>query len=194
MFPAPFAKSFVINRCVDAGRLHTLTPRLRALGADAERFPAIADPSPERSCAMTHAEVVREARRRNLTSVLILEDDVVFHPYLPALWPRVAAQLACVPYDVFYLYRWESPRDEWPCDVVKAGGTLCTHCYAVHARYFDGFIGLVESNLHRAVDVVLRDTREAAFYATSVNLAGQDAGISLIDHLRKPVRWRRSDG
>ena len=90
--------------------------------------------------------------------------------------------------------RWESPRDEWPCDVVQASGTLCTHCYAVHSRYFDGFINLVESNLHRCVDLVLRDTEEAALYATSVNLAGQEAGISLIDHERKLERWRRGDG
>ena len=194
MFPAPFAKVYFINRCVDAERLHALTARLRALGVDAERFAAITDPSPARSCAMTHAAVVREAQRRNLTSVLILEDDVIFHPFLPKLWPRVAAQLASVEYDLFYLYRWESLQDEWPCDVVKARGTLCTHCYAVHGRYFEQFIDLVESNLHRSVDLVLRDTEEATLYATSVNLAGQDAGISLIDHQRKLVRWRSRDG
>jgi len=194
MFPAPFAKAFFINRSDDAERLHAVTERLRALGFDAERFAAISDPSPARSCALTHAAVVREAQRRNLTSVLILEDDVIFHPWLRKLWPRVAAQLASVEYDLFYLYRWESRRDEWPCEVVKAAGTLCTHCYAVHARYFDGFIDLVESNLHRSVDLVLRDVEEAALYATSVNLAGQDAGVSLIDNQRKAVRWRRSDG
>jgi len=194
MFPAPFAKVFFINRCVDAERLHTVTLRLRALGVEAERFPAITDPSPARSCAMTHAAVVREARRRNLPSVLILEDDVVFHPGLPKLWPRVAAQLASLEYDLFYLYRWEWLQDEWPCEVVKAGGTLCTHCYAVHGRYFEQFIDLVESNLHRSVDLVLRDVEGVALYATSVNLAGQDAGVSLIDNQRKCVRWRGSDG
>src|SRR5215472_9870810 len=108
MFPAPFAKVFFINRCVDAERLHVLRARLRVFGFDAERFPAITDPSPARSCAMTHAAVVREAQRRNLTSVLIMEDDVIFHPWLRRLWPRVSAQLASVEYDLFYLYRWES--------------------------------------------------------------------------------------
>ncbi len=194
MFPAPLAKVFVINRCVDVERLRAFKARVRALGVDAERFPAIPDPSPVRSCSITHAAVVREAQRRNLTSVLILEDDVIFHPWLPKLWPGVAAQLPSVEYDLFYLYRWESPRDEWPCDVVRASGTLCTHCYAVHSRYFDRFIDLVESNLHRCVDLVLRDTEETAFYATSVNLAGQDAGISLLDNQRKVARWRSSDG
>src|SRR5581483_5893661 len=121
------------------------------------------------------------------------EDDVVFHERLPELWPRVAAQLAATEYDLFYLYRWESPEDEWPCEVVPVSGTLCSHCYAVHGRYFDRFVDLVESNSHRPVDLVLLDAGGAAIYATSVNLAGQDAGTSLIDHQTKGIRWRSND-
>jgi len=194
VFPAPFETIFFINRDCDVPRRRIVTARLQILGAEAERFASIPDPSPARSCALTHAAVVREARRRNLRSVLILEDDVVFHSRLPELWPRVAAQLACTEYDLFYLYRWESPGDEWPCEVVRVSGTLCAHCYAVHGRYFDRFIDLVESNSHCPVDQVLQDTGGAAIYATSVNLAGQDRGTSLIDRKKKGIRWRGSDG
>jgi len=193
MFPKAFDKVFFINRDADEERLRVLTARLQALDIEAERFAPIPDPSPGRSCALTHAAVVREACSRGLGNVLILEDDVVFHSELPALWPRVAAQLASTEYDLFYLYRWESPQDEWPCEVIRASGTLCTHCYAVHGRYFERFIELVESNSDRFVDLVLRDEREAAIYATSVNLAGQDAGVSLIDNQKKGLRWRARD-
>jgi len=194
MFPAPFEKVFFINRDVDGPRLHALTVRLREMAVAAERFVPIADPSPARSCALTHAAVVREARRRKLKSVLILEDDVIFHSRLPDLWPRVAAQLASTEYDLLYLYRWESPEDEWPCEVVRANGTLCTHCYAVHDRYFDRFVDLVESNSYCPVDLVLRHAEGIVTYATSVNLAGQDAGTSLIDKQEKGLRWRSSEG
>lgn len=193
-FPAPFDKVFFINRGADAKRLHALTARLRALDVEAERFVPIPAPTAARSCALTHAAVVREARTRNLTSVLILEDDVVFHKRLPDLWPRVAAQLASTEYDLFYLYRWESPGDELPCKIVRVSSSLCTHCYAVHRRYFDRFVDMVESNPRRPVDFVLRDDGGPAVYATSVNLAGQDAGISLISKRKKGVRWRSSDG
>jgi len=193
IFPAPFDHVFFINRDRDAHRLQALTARLRVLGVEAERFAPIPDSSPARSCALTHAAVVREARTRNLRNVLVLEDDVIFHSEMSDLWPRVAAQLAGIEYDLFYLYRWERPADEWPLEVVRVSGTLCSHCYAVHGRYFDRFIDLVESNLHRPVDLVLRDIREAAIYATSVNLAGQDAGVSLIDQQKKGIRWRSTD-
>jgi len=194
MFPAPFEKVFFINRDADAPRLRALKVRLQELAVEAERFAPVPDPSPARSCALTHAALVREARRRKLRSVLILEDDVVFHSRLADLWPDVAAQLASTEYDLLYLYRWESPGDEWPCELVRASGTLCTHCYAVHGRYFDRFVELVESNSHCPVDLVLRHAEGTATYATSVNLAGQDAGISLIDKQEKSVRWRSSEG
>ncbi|WP_049714318.1 hypothetical protein [Streptomyces caatingaensis] len=64
--------------------------RFRRLGADAivRRFPAVTvsgDDGRAAGHALSHRRAVEQARRRGLSHVLVLEDDVTFHPDAEAL-------------------------------------------------------------------------------------------------------------
>jgi len=197
-----FSHAFVINLESDHERMGVLTPRLQAVGIEFERFQALqfegsGKREAQRGDAFSHLEVVREARRRKLESVLIMEDDVVFRPDFLKLWAIILPQLQTLDYDIFYGYDWHSASTSAAdLRITPIAGTFCSHFWAIHSCFYDTFIEAVELNDQKEaplpVDTLFR-SRKDRVYAPTYNLVGQDAGTSLITKKFKPLRWSAWD-
>lgn len=109
-----FDHIFVINLPSRADRRREMARQLRRVGlslqsAQIELFPAI---RPDRKadfesigalgCFLSHLEVLRLARERRYSRVLILEDDVNFAPRFEEQIDECVAALQQQPWDVFY--------------------------------------------------------------------------------------------
>jgi glycosyl transferase family 25 len=93
-------------------------------------------------CLLSHVEVVREARRRNVPSVLIFEDDAVFDDHFES---KFAASIGQVPPDWDILFFGALHRDE-PIEVASGIARITqaysTYACALRATVFDAFIEL----------------------------------------------------
>lgn len=93
-------------------------------------------------CLLSHLEAVRRARREGVPQVLILEDDVVFHPDLHA---RFAAGLEELPDDWDMLY-FGALHDREPERVsprlARLTRSYSTFAYALRHTVYDAFLDL----------------------------------------------------
>lgn len=103
-------------------------------------------------CLRSHLQVVREARKLGVPSVLIFEDDVVFDTCLQANFRHYIGQ---VPADWDMLYfgalHMEDPL-EISANVQQIRRAYSTYAYALNHTVFDAFIDL-NSQAATAVDV-----------------------------------------
>lgn len=77
------------------------------------RFPAIETPKNHHvGCALSHRALIAGARERGLKSILVLEDDVVFHRDTARLLGGMVKELDSVEWDLFYLggHTWGSHK------------------------------------------------------------------------------------
>jgi glycosyl transferase, family 25 len=101
-------------------------------------------------CLLSHLHVVQQARELDFESVLIFEDDAVFHPEFTT---KLAAFVADVPSDWDMLYFGALHKDEpfkisgRVCRITKANSTFA---YALKRTVFEAFIELN----HRAEHVL----------------------------------------
>ncbi len=137
-------------------------------------------------CMMSHLECIRYARSKGLESILILEDDVEFHPQLNELFEKSVADLP-EGWGMFYLGGNTNHEPDALLPVTehisKVNYLLCLHAYAVHQRAYDTIINYAEIAKNRIIDVVLADLQPVIpTYKTEPNLAWQRASYSDIEH------------
>lgn len=117
------------------------------------------DPGPfpstgARGCFESHLAVLRRARDRGLGNVLVLEDDVVFSPRLPAAEEELLGQLSSMSWDlVHFAYGPEQSTDEAASE--RFGlypffrEIIWTTCYGVNCRSIDLLITFLETLMRR---------------------------------------------
>lgn len=147
-----FPLKFMINLGRRADRRSEVEWQLLQAGIEAERFPAVDarfvksargyENKGRYALALTQRLAVREAKRRGAEAVLLLEDDVLFHPNLHQLFGRLE-----VPDDwgIFYL------GGAHECDpqvispgVVRTFHGVDTHAIAIHHRAYDEVIAVLD--------------------------------------------------
>jgi hypothetical protein len=139
--------------------------------------------------ALTQRLAIRAAQRLKAPAVLLLEDDVVFHPNFLALFETIE-----LPEDwgIFYLgcsHReapsWAGPR------IVRCSFSVDTHAVAIRSTHYDAVIRKLDRHLKdddqdvpKASDQYLALLhKEAPSYACYPNLAWQDlSGSDLTGH------------
>ncbi len=174
-------------------RRERLREQLSAAGFDAQWFPAIhsghvgrdirgfLSPS-KRAVALSKRFVLRAARKSGADSVLILEDDVVFHPEFAA---RVAALELPDDWAIFYLgcQHIETPVPVSP-GLVRVNRALDGHAWAVRRPYFNlvsaAMRGGTKGDTGRICSDVLVSSlhRRLPTYAAWPNLAWQGCDYS----------------
>ena len=140
-----FDAVFCLNLDDRPDRWHASRDRFARLGIDwlVERFPAILTPhNHHQGCALSFRAMVAEAQRRDLESVLIVEDDVIWmetdttkHVLAQAL-----AELNDQPWDLLYLGGGvrEEPLPVPGCTTLRTPHRLqCTHAVAVHHTAYE---------------------------------------------------------
>lgn len=183
-----FERTVYINLAARGDRRMRMEEMLKRSGIEAELFEAV---SPDRSphtgglsqgaygCALSHLQVLRQAARQRLSSVLILEDDVELHPNLRQWLARVA-----IPQDwgILYLGCQHVDAPEMVSQgVVSVRAAYSTHAYAVRSRWFGRLRRTIRRGIREGLpcDVVLSGLhREIPTYALYPNLAWQSDGFS----------------
>lgn len=162
--------------------------QLEKAGITAERFPAVDarfvrntrgyESAGRYALALSQRLAIRKAMLAGAKAVLILEDDVIFHPELAVRLKEIE-----LPDDwgIFYLGCAHQKRP-WPAGrgIVRTPYALDTHAFAVRAPYFRQVMAALsvrpgqEVNHPRASDWFLADLhREIPTYACFPNLAWQ---------------------
>lgn len=196
-----FDRAYVINRDVDVGRMELASKRLAKVGIPFERFSAkcFTDPGKHRWAGLrgtnaSHLAVVQTAKEQKLGSVLIMEDDVIFREKFCEMWLQILPKLKNLNYDIFFGYNWRNKRgDPARIKILPLEKTLCTHFWAVRARFYDTFIetALMNESASRpsCIDNIFT-SKIARICAPTYNLVGQDEGISLVaEGEAKKLRW-----
>ena len=108
-------------------------------------------PSPGvRGCFLSHLGVLKEAQRRKLPAVLILEDDLTFSPLILLDFSALRFALEHQMWDFVYLGHVEKVPSETPLALVPFSGPLVTaHFYGVNGSILDPLIEYLELVLTR---------------------------------------------
>jgi hypothetical protein len=139
--------------------------------------------------ALTQRLALREARRRGAPAVLLLEDDVVFHPNFQAL---VSAVDLPDDWGIFYLGCTHNRRPSWAgTRVVRCDYAVDTHAIAVRAPYYGRVMEMLDRHLKPDLGVAKASDQflallhqEIPSYACYPNLAWQDVSASdLTNHV-----------
>lgn len=179
----------VINRPRDTDRLAKAMDRAATAGFTAMVYPAVETPQKgEIGCLLSHRQCVRNAQKMGQPHAWIMEDDAIFRDM--DLWPALMSQLADVEWDIFYPYNWANKLDVRPAEIKleQMPGTLCTHFWAIHSRFYDGFLKILD-DWTGPIDRAFIGRTGIRQYAPNYNLVGQDANVSLTDGNPKPLRW-----
>ncbi len=140
-----FDCTFIVNLPQRADRRRAVTKELRKAGIElaggaVELFPAIRPkesagfPSPGvRGCFLSHLAILKEARRRGLASILILEDDLVISPLVIASFERIRELVQQTWWDIIYFGHCEEPPANGALALVSFDGPIRTsHFYAIN--------------------------------------------------------------
>jgi hypothetical protein len=147
--------------------------------------------------ALTQRLAIREAARRKASAVLLLEDDVVFHPNF-----RTLIESVDLPEDwgIFYLGCTHNEPPVWAGRrVVRASWAVDTHAIAFSARYFKRVMEILDRHLKPDLGIAKASDqfiavlhKEVPAYACYPNLAWQD--VSGSDLLGQEYSNYQADG
>jgi glycosyl transferase family 25 len=163
---APLTDTFALTRVVNLparkDRYREISAQLNALGmpfatGKVELFPAVCPSEAAgftnaavRGCYLSHLEILRDARDRGVTSVLMIEDDLHVQPQDVEELSRIAAQLADRFWGIAYLGHFHpTPPAATPGWLPFDGELRTSHFYAVHSSVFDRLIAYLEACLTR---------------------------------------------
>lgn len=186
-----FGRAFCINLKEEMGRLSSFTRGACDAGIMFERFEAIpgacwgATKIPLRNgvplsagqlgCILSHRAIIQRARAAGWPSVLIFEDDAVFHPEANCIFDAVAAEIPAE-WDMLYLgghHRLRGDARLVPVDpsrpvidrhnrteaivgLYRTTGTKTTHAYGVSAAAYDLILDTIDiDGADAPVDVMI---------------------------------------
>jgi GR25 family glycosyltransferase involved in LPS biosynthesis len=137
-------------------------------------------------CLLSHLQVVRDAQKRGLPSLLILEDDVVFDPSFSEKFPVFVRGL---PTDWDMVFFGALHRDD-PVpvaeNVVRIRQAYSTYAYALRASIFDAFLA---AN-HGSPDQL--DVNNGTLQSTH-NCYGFFPNLAWVESRYSPVQERMAD-
>jgi hypothetical protein len=192
-----FDKAYFISLERREDRRHELTLELERVGLCAEWYlgqePKTSPPGADlrkHGCKMSHLGALKRGRDFNHESILIMEDDVIFHKDFATLWPKYQEILTYgkISWDVFTFGAIIQEEPLQTTNFLKLGAYALGHCYAVHRRIYDVAIREFEKPDIRNNDFIYRDlAREYNVFCPNPFLAWQRDGYS--DLQRQTVLW-----
>ena len=125
---------------------------MRLLPQSVELFPAIRPTDPAgfpsvgvRGCFLSHLAILKEARSRELKSILIIEDDLVMSPKITKQFEAVRTAIR-QRWDMLYLGHCENVPERTPLALIPFEGPIRTsHFYAIKEPALSNLIGYLEN-------------------------------------------------
>lgn len=150
-------------------------------------------------CRFSQLKILKEAQQDQLDSILILEDDAVFHPRA-SQWLQEVMPALQNDWGQFFLGGefYNEPTPTANPLLVEGDGITRTHAYAVHHHLYSHLIDIIgdndeyELNPDWHVDHQFRHHQQLGewkSYAPAWWLAGQEEGATDISHGTLPRRW-----
>ncbi len=182
--------AYYLNLDSRGDRRSLIETDLRSLNIKATRISAFRPDIGSRSCLelsagqygckVSHIEAILLGIRDVHRSILIMEDDVRFHPKFLDYVDSIREALETETWDLFFYYATSQRRYETVAPGVCRAATALTHCYGIHSRaYFRVLSRLLRSD--RPIDLAYRELalkRELTVLAPSIDLAFQRNGFS----------------
>ena len=152
-----FSKVYVVN--IDSATERMKLLRNELVGIKYERFSAVTPqhgnfPSSKKlyvkkgalACALSHAEIIRTAKRENYKNILIFEDDVVLdRDFINYNLDLVANHLSSKDWALFYLGGLHLKNPTLQGDgIVDIVSTIASYAYAINSKYFDVILREIE--------------------------------------------------
>lgn len=159
-----FERIYVINLEDRPDRRRQVSAELQRVGLAGERVEVFSARRPDdagsfpstgaRGCYESHLAVLRQARDRGLRNVLVLEDDVVFSPQLPAAEEELLGQLSSMGWDlVHFAYGPEQSTDGTASTRFALfpffREIIWTTCYGVNGRSLGLLVTYLETLMRR---------------------------------------------
>ena len=143
-----FDAIYCINLDSDSVRWSNALKRFEKLGIRyrVQRYSAIETPESHHiGCALSHRQVVAEAKEKGYENILVFEDDVIFHVDALEHLGKSVSELKQQRWFVFYLggMKWmklgRKPYKKIPgCEFLdRPEGMTCTHAVAYHSSFYD---------------------------------------------------------
>lgn len=90
-------------------------------------------------CKYSHLQVIQEAKKRNYTKILILEDDALLNPNFIQLFNSIIPKLDTLNWDMFYLGadHWEKGTPTDFINIKKVQNAYTTSSYILHQKIYD---------------------------------------------------------
>jgi hypothetical protein len=135
-----FDRVVLINLERRRDRLEKFVQEAEAVGLQFDRFSAIdaqqSRLTPPQACAVSHREVVTQAKADGVRRLFIFEDDASFSSTFAEDCQRI---LDCLPDDWQMLYLGSWPHSIIPINdiLARTDGTICTHAFGFPAETFD---------------------------------------------------------
>jgi GR25 family glycosyltransferase involved in LPS biosynthesis len=130
-------------------------------------------------CTLSHLAIIRHAKEHKMESIFIIEDDVELADNFNEIVSNALEELPkdwCMFYAGGNHLKKASPHSE---HLVKLSGTLTTHAYGIHSRFYDAIINTIESSFDKVIDVYYYQMHERyPSYCTNPKVAFQSAGFS----------------
>jgi GR25 family glycosyltransferase involved in LPS biosynthesis len=181
---------FYINLDHRTDRKTEIEGELEKMGLVGERFPGIPTRPGIIGCGYSHLGVLKEARKRGYSNVLIFEDDFQFLVEKKVFWDYMKDVLADLPsYDVIMLgYNIQKMVESRTISVNKILEAQTASGYIVHSKFYDALINLYEEAMPLlestgqhwlyANDAVWKKLQPSSeWYSTSIRIGKQRASI-----------------
>ena len=134
------------------------------------------------ACLRTHASIIKEAKKKKLEYVTILEDDCLFHKDFNLLYPKYLSQVLSN-WDFLYIGANHCATPEQVTEnVVKCKYANTTVCYVIRQSLYDHIIREAY-NEEMPIDMIYAMKVQPFYnvYAFTPNLVSQKAGYSDIE-------------
>lgn len=108
-------------------------------------------------CTASHFQIISEARRLKLQSVLIFEDDAAFCPDWSSELEAATASLSSLPWEILYLggVPKQTTHKNIAPGLWRAEGVWSTLALAVHSRFFEYFLSYQDRRPISVIDCFL---------------------------------------
>lgn len=181
---------FYINLDHRTDRKAEIEGELEKMGLVGERFPGIPTCPGIIGCGYSHLGVLKEARERGYSNVLIFEDDFQFLVEKKVFWDYMKDVLTDLPsYDVIMLgYNIQKMVEYGTSLANKVLEAQTASAYIVHSKFYDALIDLYEEAMpllestgqhwiYANDQVWKRLQPKSEWYATSIRIGKQRASI-----------------
>lgn len=174
-----FDAIYCINLDAQTDRWQNVRRRFQKLGIErrVRRFAAVETPSNHHiGCTLSHRRIIAEAKRQNLKSVLVFEDDVRFTADAADVLKLSLQELESYSWNLLYLGGFRNPggalRGVPGAAHLQSYSLLtCTHAIAYHHSVYDAILDAIPDD---PIDVALWAREHAAIDQYLANTFGDD--------------------